>query len=146
VPIARIIAKLAAPLLSAGFLAGCVADSNTFRPYNVALARAELHLLPEDAADLVNPVDGTYKGVVTRVVANAPTCPVTDYGTVEIGDKTVTFAYTAATIFVIPVAPDGRVFGRVGQTTLNGSVREGRLIFTVSSPACVTEYSLRYVI
>jgi hypothetical protein len=96
--------------------------------------------------DLVDKIDGNYKGPAALVAAQSPACPPGSFGKIEMGDQTLYFAYTPATIFVAPVLPDGTIHAVSGPAVLDGTVGGGRLIFTVRTPECESRYNLRWVL
>ena len=89
--------------------------------------------------------DGSYKGAAT-LVQGGPTCPSSRRGVLMIGDNTLTYAYTPNQIFQVPVGADGSLHGVAGDTTLDGQIVKDRLVMTVKSPDCVTEYKTSFTL
>ena len=101
---------------------------------------------PQLPKDQLDQIDGIYKGSATTIVAQSAMCPKERFGTVEIGDRTLNFALTPTTIFITPVQPDGTVRTVTHDTSLNGKLDNGRLVFTVSNALCETRYDLHWVL
>ncbi len=80
------------------------------------------------------------------IVAQSAICPKERFGTVEIGDRTLNFALTPTTIFITPVQPDGTIRTVTHDTSLNGKLADGRLVFTVRNALCETRYDLHWVL
>lgn len=137
-------ALVAAPLLiAASLLSAC---SGPLDAYNRGIARLQYGQADELPSDQINRIDGTYKGLTSLLASGSPNCPVPSTGTIDVGDKTVIFAYTPAVIFTAPVQPDGQIHGVVGRVRMDGVVANGLLQFVVSSPVCTSRYDFRYVI
>jgi hypothetical protein len=126
-------------LLIATCLAGCSS-------YNSGVNNFVLTRSPAVPPDLIDKTDGVYKGVAQPVLVGSPTCPTEREGTVEIGDRTLYFAFTPSTLFITPVQPDGLVFTVLPQAKLDGRLTDGRLQFLVVDPVCQTRYDLRRVL
>lgn len=88
--------------------------------------------------------DGNYKGTA-RLVSATGACPNGRTGVLEIGDDTLTYAYTPDQVFQVPVAPDGTLHGEAGDTTLDGRIQNDRLLMTVKSPTCTTQYDTSFI-
>ena len=114
--------------------------------YNRSIQSAQLAQAPELPRNQVDKVDGIYKGLVYPIMATGPGCPPAQGGTIEIGDRSLFFAYTPGTVFITFVQPDGTLEGKAGDVTLHGQLADGRLRFTVKAPQCETRYSFRYII
>jgi hypothetical protein len=91
-------------------------------------------------------VDGNYKGAASLVAAQSPACPGNSFGKIEIGDRTLYFAYLPNTMFIAPIQPDGSVYAVSGPAVLDGRLAGGRLAFTVRTPVCESHYNMRYVL
>jgi hypothetical protein len=126
-------------ILLAACLAGCSSYNN--RVGNFVLARS-----PEVPPDMIDKTDGIYKGLPQPVRVGSSTCPDAQEGTVEIGDRTLYFAFTPSTIFITPVQPDGTVRTVLPDAKLDGLVADGRLQFSAVNRVCETRYSLRRVL
>src|SRR5689334_15721961 len=111
-------------LLIAACLAGCSA-------YNRGVDNVVLRDSPAVPPALIDKTDGVYKGVGQAVLVGSPFCPTERAGTVEIGDRTLFFAFTPSTIFITPVQPDGTVLTVLPQAKLEGRLTNGRLQFLV---------------
>ena len=114
--------------------------------YNRTIARLQLAQSTELPGDQIDRVDGTYKGIVTLVEARNPNCPPSTEGNLEIGDHTLVLDYTPSIILTATILPDGSLHARTARAELNGSVRDGFIHFTVSTPVCTSRYDFRYVI
>jgi hypothetical protein len=101
---------------------------------------------PQLPKDQLDQTDGIYKGSATAVSARSAICPTERFGTVEIGDRTLNFALTPTTIFITPVQPDGAVHTATQDSSLDGKLADGRLVFTVRNALCETRYDLRWVL
>ncbi|MBO0710923.1 MAG: hypothetical protein J2P47_06540 [Acetobacteraceae bacterium] len=120
-------------------LAGC-------QSWNAALLNTISTLPSAQPRDLVNRIDGNYKGPARLVRASAPGCPPGSFGTVRVGDRTLYFAYAPNIIFIAPVFPDGTLHAVSGGAVLDGVVGGGRLFFTVRTADCDARYNLRWVL
>lgn len=120
-------------------LAGC-------QSYNAAVLNTISRLPSAQPRNLVNKIDGNYKGPGRLVRASAPGCPPGRFGVVGIGDQTLYFAYAPNIIFVAPVFPDGTLHAVSGGAVLDGVVGNGRLFFTVRTAYCEARYNLRWVL
>ena len=142
---------LAASLVSSVGLVALTACStpvyvNTRDSYNLTIARLQLAQVDELPDPQIDRVDGTYKGIVTLVEAHNPNCPMTTWGIIDVGDRTLVLPYTPALVMTASVEPDGHVHAQYGSTVLDGALHDGRLNFIVKSPVCVSRYDFRYVI
>jgi hypothetical protein len=126
-------------ILIAASVAGCSGYNRAVE--NLVLARA-----PEVPPDQIDKTDGIYKGIAERVRVGSSTCPDAGEGTVEIGDKTLYFAFTPSTIFITPVQPDGTVRTLLPDSKLDGRLTDGRLQFSAVNRVCETRYNLRRVL
>jgi hypothetical protein len=120
-------------------LAGCGGWNDTLLNY----ANGRAPELPSPESDKV---DGNYKGVADLVAAQSPACPGDSFGKIEIGDRTLYFAYLPNTMFIAPIRPDGSVYAVSGPAVLDGRLAGGRLAFTVRTPVCESHYNMRYVL
>jgi len=127
-----------AALLALG-LTGCAGWNNTL--LNFANDRAPELPTPES-----DKVDGNYKGAANLVATQSPACPGSSFGKIEIGDRTLYFAYQPHTMFVAPIQPDGSVYAVSGPAVLDGKLTGGRLAFSVRTPVCESHYNMRYVL
>ena len=118
--------------------AGCSRGNSAIN--NLVVSRS-----PEIPADMIDKVDGIYKGEVRQVAVRSATCPTLQWGTVEIGDGTLYFAFTPSTIFITPVQPDGSIRTVLSDASLEGHIVNGRLEFAVKNPVCESRYYLRWV-
>jgi hypothetical protein len=66
---------------------------------------------------ITGPINGYYQGRVREVDAKAPNCSAATRGVIEIGDKTLLYAYSPQLIYVASVQPDGTVHAEAGGTT-----------------------------
>jgi hypothetical protein len=89
-------------------------------------------------------VDGSYKGRPALQAANPSVCPGTHYGYIELGDRDLHFAYLPNVVFEAPVQPNGLLHDTRGPAVLDGKVADDRLIFSVTTPQCHTDYDLRF--
>ncbi|MBV9656256.1 MAG: hypothetical protein JOZ42_17015 [Acetobacteraceae bacterium] len=101
---------------------------------------------PQLPKDQLDQIDGIYKGSATTVEAHSAICPTERFGTVEIGDRTLNFALTPTTIFITPIQADGSVHTTTQDSSLDGKLTDGRLVFTVRNALCETRYDLRWVL
>jgi len=124
------------PLLLACAAAGCSTYNN--RVANIVASRQPY--VPEN---LVDKIDGLYKGIAEPVASRSPLCPDAREGTAEIGDRTLYFALTPSTLFVTPIQPDGLVYTEIPNAKLEGKLENGRLLFSVKNQVCETRYDLR---
>lgn len=95
-------------------------------------------------------VDGSYRGWMHTWAPTPPhrwwltntydgaKCPHTSFGIFEISDRVLNVSYTPGILFEVPVQADGTLSEVVGKNTLLGSVKKGKLIFTIRTPVCVT--------
>lgn len=132
------LAALLAVVLPLG-LAGCGG-------WNDALLNHASGQSPELPSPESDKVDGSYKGAVNLVAAQSPACPGNSFGRIEIGDRTLYFAYLPNTMFIAPIRPDGSVYAVSGPAVLDGRLAGGRLAFTVRTPVCESHYNMRYVL
>jgi hypothetical protein len=128
-----------AVVLIAAFVVGCSS-------YNSGVDSFVLARSPAVPPDLINKTDGVYKGMGQPILVGSSTCPTAREGTVEIGDRTLYFAFTPSTIFITPVQPDGAVLTVLPQAKLDGRLADGKLQFVVVDPVCQTRYDLRRVL
>ncbi len=129
--------RRAATLLALLLVTGCTG-------YNNAIFSAVNHLPPTLPADAKDRISGNYKGMPV-ILASTGACPATSEGLIEVGDATVYFAYQPGVIFVAPVQPDGHVHAQTGASTLDGTVRDGHMDMTVTTPVCTTRYRMRWL-
>lgn len=113
---------------------------------NRAITRWQESRAPELPAPEWDKVDGDYKGSAGLVAAQSPNCPPGGVGVIEIGDQTLYFAYSPNVIFIAPIQPDGSLHARSGNFALDGLLTGGRLVFTVRTPACQSQFDVRYVL
>jgi len=92
-----------------------------------------------------NLVDGSYQGLGYLETSNPKICPESAYGQMEIGDRTLRYAYTPAIIFEAAVQPDGTVHDDEGTATLDGKLTNQRLTFTISTPDCKSTYNNSFI-
>lgn len=135
-PLAKMVPALA--LLALG-LTGC-------QSWNHMLLTTISSRPSNQPRNLVDKLDGNYKGPAVLAAAQGPICPSGTFGTVEVGDQTLTFAYTPSMIFVAPIFPDGTIHAVSGPAVLDGTVGGGRIIFTVRTSECETRYNMRWVL
>ena len=129
--------RRAAILLALLMVTGCTA-------YNDAIFSMVNNQSPNLPADAKDRTSGNYKGMPVTL-ASTGECPPGGEGLVEIGDATVYFAYRPDVIFVAPIQPNGHVHAMTGTSTLDGTVRDGWMDMTVTSPACTTHYRMRWL-
>jgi hypothetical protein len=91
-----------------------------------------------------NLIDGSYKGRPALQAANPQICPGTHYGYVEIGDRDLHFAYLPGIIFDAPVQLNGTLHDVRGPAVLDGKIIDERLVFSVTTPQCHTDYDLGF--
>jgi hypothetical protein len=92
-----------------------------------------------------NLIDGSYQGLGSLQTANAPTCPASEYGPLEVGDMVLHYAYTPAIIFEAPIQPDGTLHDEEGPAVLDGKLVDNRLAFTVTTPDCTSTYNNKFI-
>jgi hypothetical protein len=92
-----------------------------------------------------NLIDGSYQGRESLEMANAPSCPESAYGQLEVGDQALHYAYTPAIVFEASIQPDGTLHDEVGPAILDGKVAENRLAFTVTTPDCKSSYNNKFI-
>lgn len=126
-------------LAIAGLVSGCASMNNSIQGWVASWS-------PDDRGDRIDKIDGVYKGIATTVVARSPICPTDRFGTVFVGDRTLTFSLTPSTLFITPVQADGTVHTETTTSVLDGKIEGGRLTFTVRDAICVTSYDLRWVL
>ncbi|HEX3350279.1 MAG TPA: hypothetical protein VHS58_19490 [Acetobacteraceae bacterium] len=110
---------------------------------------------------VTGPIDGLYRGrmwlvrgePLQFVPTNAQTpellaasakplgCPPSSLGNIEIGDSTLLYPYLPNVVFVAPVPLNGRIYAIAGQYVLQGTLIEGDLNLTVTSPSCESQLS-----
>lgn len=132
------LAALLAVALPLG-LAGCGGWNDMLLDF----ANSQAPELPSPESDKV---DGNYKGAVDLVATQSPACPGNSFGKIEIGDRTLYFAYLPNTMFIAPIGPDGSIYAVSGTSVLDGRLAGGRLAFTVRTPVCESHYNMRYVL
>ncbi len=91
-------------------------------------------------------IDGSYKGRATLATKLSSACPGSSIGQIEIGDQKLYFAYLPDTLFVAPVEPDGSLHATSGPSMLDGSLIEGRLVFSVRTYVCSSVYDMHRVL
>ena len=90
--------------------------------------------------------DGSYQGRIDQVSHTGPDCPASEgERVVMVGDGVLWYAYSSSTLFTLPVAYDGVVDGRTGDTTLSGTITGNHMALTVKSPACQSRLSMDYI-
>ncbi len=89
------------------------------------------------------PFDGAYKGDVQLTAGAGPVCPNSASGILTIGDGTLVYAYTPATIFIVVIAKDGKLHAERNGATLDGTLIDGHLAATVVSGECRTSFAFR---
>jgi hypothetical protein len=92
-----------------------------------------------------NLIDGGYQGRESLEMANAPTCPESAYGQLEVGDLNLHYAYTPAIVFDAAIAADGTLHDEVGPAVLDGKVVDNRLMFSVTTPDCKSTYNNTFI-
>ena len=137
-PLAALLATVLPALLPLG-LGGCGGWNDMLLNY----ANSQSPELPTPESDKV---DGNYKGAASLVATQSPACPGSSFGKIEIGDRTLYFAYLPNTMFVAPIQPDGSVYAVSGPAVLDGKLAAGRLAFRVRTPVCESHYNMRYVL
>ena len=113
------------------------------RPMGLLLLLAGCAANPPAPVDVWFPQavhDGIYDSQARAEVATAPDCPPAGPGTLEIGDATLVYGLDSATVFVVPLPPDGRLHVTNGPAVLDGTLKGDRLAFTVSKPGCRVRY------
>lgn len=120
-------------------LTGCGAWNRTVQD----LANSQPPQLPGNQIDRLS---GNYKGRPIQVISTSANCPHDNQGKIAVGDSTLYFSYTPQTIFIAPIQRDGRVRAVSGTSLLEGTVRDGRMVMTVTTPVCETRYDLRWVL
>jgi hypothetical protein len=85
-------------------------------------------------------INGYYQGRVRQVDAKAANCPPPTRGVIEIGDRTLLYPYSTQLIYVAPVMPDGTIHAEADGTTLEGTLIDGRLVFSVTTPDCKSSF------
>lgn len=91
-------------------------------------------------APVTGPVNGFYQGRMRQVETKIPACPLPALGVIEIGDRTLLYPYTFELIYVAPIQADGTIHAAVGNTTLDGTLIDGRLAFNVTTPECQASF------
>ena len=129
------------PLLTiialATLLCGC-ANQGTAPASPVAADQANVTGTP-----LPPPVNGIYQGRSEQVKADIPGCPLAQYGTIEIGERTLLFPYTYQLIYEVPVQSDGTLHTGAGSTVLDGRLIDGHLEFDITTPECQSRFNFR---
>jgi hypothetical protein len=110
--------------------------SDPATPTATATATQEVPMAPM----ITGPINGYYQGRVREVDAKAPNCSAATRGVIEIGDKTLLYAYSPQLIYVASVQPDGTVHAEAGGTTLDGTLVDGHLAFNVTTQDCKTSF------
>jgi hypothetical protein len=87
--------------------------------------------------------DGSYKGTA-RLVSATGACPNGRTGVLQVGDDVLTYAYTPDQVFQVPIGSDGTLHGQAGDTTLDGRILNDRLLMTVKSPTCTTQFDTSF--
>ena len=90
--------------------------------------------------------DGSYKGEARLVRSNSPLCPQGQQGVLMIGDNTLTYSYTPNTVFIVPIAPNGRLHAQEGSVVLDGQIAGDHMDFVIRSPGCETQYATNFVL
>ena len=126
-------------LCLAGPLAGC-------GPWNRLVEDAVNNRRPGTPPELSDKNDGDYKGRPVLVDSRSPRCEPPSEAIIEVGDGTLYLAYQPDAIFVAPIQPDGTFKATAGLSHLDGFLRNGRLVLTVSTPVCETYYNMRWVL
>ena len=90
--------------------------------------------------------DGSYFGPA-ELVRRSPGagCPDDRKGVAEVGDKRLSFAYAPLVIFNPPIQPDGTFHETVGQSVLDGQIKNDRLKMRVRTPLCDSDYNLTFI-
>ena len=94
-------------------------------------------------------VDGRYRGTARLVRAGGPGCPRSGARVLQIEDSTVTLSYRLSARRLVKLTavatPDGTLHADDGTGQLDGTIRDGRLEVTVSSPLCENRWVLTKV-
>jgi hypothetical protein len=93
-----------------------------------------------------NPIDGSYQGRV-KLVREAPgaVCPLGRRGVVLVGDHLLVYPWTDGILFSPEIAPDGSVHGTSGDAVMDGRVVNNHLFFTITTPACQSQFKGHFV-
>ena len=84
--------------------------------------------------------DGSYQGRARLVHGTGAACPASRSGVVDIGDAALVFPYQPGLVLAASLQPDGSLHAADGKAVLDGKVASGRLVFTVRTPDCETEF------
>ena len=94
-------------------------------------------------------IDGRYRGTARLVRAGGPGCPRSGARVLQIVDNTITLSYRLSARRLVKLTatatPDGTLRADDGTGQLDGSVRDGRLEVTVTSPLCENRWILTKV-
>lgn len=84
--------------------------------------------------------DGSYQGRARLVHGTDAACPASRSGVVNIGDAGLVFPYQPGLVLAASLQPDGSLHAADGKAVLDGKVASGRLVFTVRTPDCETQF------
>ena len=138
-------------------LAGCV---DPYRPAYTYWQRGPYHPAPITLPDGSNAhytpdlIDGSYQGTASltsapnlterswwhKALISSETCPTTGIGVIEIASGVLSYAFNPTLIFNPTVGKDGSLYQQIGEATLWGKVKNGRLTFNVTTPLCTLRF------
>lgn len=126
-------ACVALALSLAGILSGC------------GLLRDDPTPPPVAEADPTPNFEGFYQGREELVMGEVPQCPREQYGFVSVGDGTLLYAYSHDLVFVARPGTTGELHATAGDGALDGSIADDRMVFTVKTPDCQTDFRFRRI-
>ena len=126
--------KVSVALLLGAALAGCAAPPPAAAPQ-----------APARPAD----VDGRYRGTARLIRAEQAGCPRSGARVLQVRGATVTMSYMMAPRqlgqLTADIQPNGSIQASDGLGTLDGTLRDGQLELTITSPMCENHWSLTRV-